>query len=174
MEIAGTAAHEASHVRRSPPPSPRSRATVVHARMMLRPSRSASRVASCDSASRRIVTTTKRYSDCALSGFADFFSLRTATKGGSLCNRWSEAARRRRGMMTSNGKNVRRWTSHRALVGSRRGWFCLSVARERLRDFSCGRHYYPNGIQLSSLQERLFRVRKCGSERVSQLFRVKF
>lgn len=48
------------------------------------------RVASCDIGPARNRDAAKRYSDCALSGFADFF-FSAATKGGSLCNRWSGA-----------------------------------------------------------------------------------
>lgn len=83
--------------------------------------------ASCDIASRRIVTPRSGI-QIALLAVSPTFFFSAATKGGSLCNRWSEAAARDDGI-TSNGKNVPMDIISRArgFRGFRRG----SVSQER-------------------------------------------
>lgn len=116
MEIAGTAAHEASrsgHARRS-------RAAVTCGVRWCR-SCHVRCAASCDIASRRIVTPRSGIQIALLAVSPTFFSL-AATKGESLCNRWSEAARDdvawRATAKTCDGHHIARssWVSPRLYV----------------------------------------------------------
>lgn len=141
MEIASAAAHEAGrgcHARRS-------RAAVTWGARRRRGCHVRC-AASCDIASRRIVTPRSGIQIALLAVSPTFFFFSAATKGGSLCNRWSEAARDD-AASRANGKNVR-WTSYRAL-GLSRVSPRLCVAREIL---VAADTIIWNGIELSSLE----------------------